>query len=253
VIRALRHLTAVMFAVGLVMAASPASAHRPYYTQIEKIRLPNGELGEVRLLNGDGIFFTDPVRPIIVDQHSRLVARGPKALSLAVSCDNDHRCVIVDLWKSRVLELDPASFRQGPLQPAVTRGPTDDWNLEDGDESWGFSTRDATSDEMWAANLVLAREQRGGLILVAFLAGLGALFLVPIRLDIVSKRRRFFTRAALLLVGSALFCFFTAASLWMATLGGLTFELWILSVATGACTVWMIAALVKTRSRLRAS
>jgi len=122
----------------IVMAASAASAHSPYYTQIAKIRFPDGQVGEVRLLHGDGIVYTDPVRPVIVDQQWRLVARGPKALSMIVSCNDEHRCLIVDLWQSRVLELDPASFRQGPVQPAVTGNSTDHWELESGDESWGF-------------------------------------------------------------------------------------------------------------------
>jgi hypothetical protein len=154
----------------------------------------------VRLLHGDGIVYTDPVRPVIVDQQWRLVARGPKALSMIVSCKDEHRCLIVDLWQSRVLELDPASFRQGPVQPAVTGNFTDHWELESGDESWGFSSRDATFAEMWTANWVMARERRNGLILSAVLAALGVLFIIPI-----SKRRRPVVRAVIALIGLPIF------------------------------------------------
>ena len=52
----------------------PAFAHRPYYTQVEKIRLPNGDIGEVRLLNGDEIMVADPVRAVIVDPQNKLGA-----------------------------------------------------------------------------------------------------------------------------------------------------------------------------------
>jgi hypothetical protein len=249
----MKYLLTIVVAAILATVASPALAHRPYYTQIEKIRLPNAELGEVRLLKGDGIFFTDPVRPIVIDEQGHLIARGPKALSMTVSCGEDHRCVIVNLWDAHTLELDSASFRQGAVQPTIQRGDrTDDWELEGGNESWGFSTREATSAEMWTANMVLAREALNGLILTAFLGALGAVFVVPVRLDISSKRRRFLTRAGLILIGSLILCFFVAVSLWMALLGGLTFELWIVSLATGACVTWMIAALVKTRSRRQA-
>ena len=47
-------------------------AHRPYFTQSAKIALPDGKIGEMRLLHGDGIFFTDPVRVIVIDASGRL-------------------------------------------------------------------------------------------------------------------------------------------------------------------------------------
>jgi hypothetical protein len=77
----MRHRLATILAAMIVMAASAASAHSPYYTQIAKIRFPDGQVGEVRLLHGDGIVYTDPVRPVIVDQQWRLVALGPIAFS----------------------------------------------------------------------------------------------------------------------------------------------------------------------------
>ena len=40
----------------LLFAADAALAHRPYTTQVRKVALPEGQLGEVRLLHGDGIF-----------------------------------------------------------------------------------------------------------------------------------------------------------------------------------------------------
>jgi hypothetical protein len=244
----MRHLLTTMLAAMIVMAASAASAHLPYYTQIEKIRFPDGQVGEVRLLHGDGIVYTDPVRPVIVDQQSRLVALGPIAFSMIVSCDKERRCLIVDLWRSRVLELDPASFRQGRVQPAVNRWPMDDLELEYRDENWGFSSRDATFVEMWTANWVMARERRNGLILSGVLTALGVLFIMPI-----SKRRRPVVRAVVALVGSLAFCCFTAVSFWMAVIGGLTFELWIVSVVTGACITWIVAALIKQRGRRQAT
>ena len=201
----------------------------------------------MRLLHGDGIVYTDPVRPVIVDQQWRLVARGPKALSMIVSCDKEHRCLIVDLWGAGVIELEPASFRQGRVQPAVNRWPMDDLELEYRDESWGFSSRHATFAELWTANWVMARERRNGLILSAVLAALGVLFIIPI-----SKRRRRVVRAVIALIGLPIFCCFTAVSYWMAVIGGLTFELWIISVVTGACMTWIVAALIKTLFRRQA-
>ena len=123
----------------------------------------------------------------------------------------------------------------------------DDLELEYRDESWGFSSRHATFAEMWTANWVMARERRNGLILSAVLAALGVLFIIPI-----SKRRRPVVRAVIALIGLPIFCCFTAVSYWMAVIGGLTFELWIISVVTGACMTWIVAALIKTLFRRQA-
>lgn len=93
----------------------------------------------------------------------------------------------------------------------------------------------------------MARERRNGLILSAVLAALGVLFIIPI-----SKRRRRVVRAVIALIGLPIFCCFTAVSYWMAVIGGLTFELWIISVVTGACMTWIVAALIKTLFRRQA-
>jgi hypothetical protein len=240
----------VFFAVaGFVIASVPALAHRPYYSQIERIRLSNEEIGEVRLLHGDGIFFTDPVRPIIVDAKGRLVARGSKARSIVISCSDEHACLIVDLWGGRVYDLEPASFRQGPVQPDVQDGDrTGDWDLEDGDESWGFTLRDAGALELLAANLMVARQSALGLAMIAALAAVGALALMPLRLNLQSRHLRFFIRTVLLLAGLMVFLFLLIVTLWFSMLSGLTLGMWLVPTVLGAGTVWLIAGIARRRA-----
>jgi hypothetical protein len=53
-------LLAVLAVLLLATAVvSPAIAERPYYAEVEKIRLPNGDIGEAGILNCNGIFGPD--------------------------------------------------------------------------------------------------------------------------------------------------------------------------------------------------
>lgn len=241
----------ILFLSLMITAAwnSPSLAHRPYYSQTERIRLANGEIGEVRLLHGDGIVFTDPVRPLIVSAEGQLVARGPKAHSIVISCTEDHRCLIVDLWKERVYDLEPDSFRQGPVQSAVKDGEvTNDWDLEEGDESWGFSMREANARELLMANLVLARQSIFGLAVIAALSSVGAFAILPFRLNHQSRITRFFARIILSLVGLMVFLFLVSLTFWFSMLNGLSFEIWLAPTLLGAGSVWVVAGILKWRS-----
>jgi len=239
--------------VGMFVASIPAFAHRPYYSTVAKIRLPDGGLGEVRLINGDGILFTDPVRPLIVNSSDQLLARGPKAHSIGISCTDDDHCLIVDLWNERVYDLEPSSFRQGPVQPAVRDdASTDNWDLEDGDESWGFTMREASARELLTANLALARQSVFGLATIAALAGLGAFALVPFRLDHRSRWARLLARAILSILGSMVFLFLLAVTFWSAMLAGLSFEIWLVPTLLGAGSVWLVFGISKWRAHRQA-
>jgi hypothetical protein len=232
----------------LTVASSPASAHRPYYTQVEKILLPNGQIGELRLLNGDGILGPDPVRAVIVSPQGRLLAISSKTHSMAISCDDDRHCLIVDLMSDRVFELDPRTFRDGAVQPAISPGDrTDDWDLEAETESWGFVTRPAGVAELSAANWALAHEIYGALIFSAILGALGGICLVPIRLSIRSRRLRLLAQAVTILGGLSVLLAFAAFSLAMVVMGGGSMKLSLSAFALGAGLAWVATTIVKRR------
>jgi hypothetical protein len=156
----------VIVLIWAVAATSPASAHRPYFTQVEKLLLPNGEIGEARLLNGDGIIGPDPVRVIILDAQDRLLARSHKSRSMALSCQADRQCLIFDYSAGKVLDLVPASFRQGAPVPGLSDEARNDlWELEGGSENWGFALRSATPREKLLGYVVLVSSR---LPLIAF-------------------------------------------------------------------------------------
>lgn len=78
-------LTAVLPGVG----TGSAFAHRPYFTKVARIVLPDGQPGEMRLLNGDGIFLVDPTRIVLLDQENRLLARSSESVDISLICDRD--------------------------------------------------------------------------------------------------------------------------------------------------------------------
>jgi hypothetical protein len=99
----------IAFVLG-ILAASPTWAHSPYFTDVERLRLPDGAMGEARLLNGDGIIGPDPVRVLILDAAGRLLARSRKSVLMGFSCRENGQCLIFDLHNGKVLDLEPSSF-----------------------------------------------------------------------------------------------------------------------------------------------
>jgi hypothetical protein len=139
---------ALLACVVASLLASPAAAHRPFFTQVGTIQLPNGERGEVRLLHGDGIFGPDPVRAIVIDERGRLRARSERSLFMGLSCPSEARCTIFDFARDQVLEVDLATLRVGSLVPGLSDRDRDDlWDIEDGNEAWGFVAREPNASE----------------------------------------------------------------------------------------------------------
>lgn len=132
-------------------AAGSASAHRPYFTKAQPILLPDGQRGEMRIVAGDGIFVADPVRIVILDAESRLIARSPQTQWLSLVCDAPLRCHGYDHLSGEVIEPDPTTFgRDGPLVPSFDE--RDDLrDVEAGEASWGVKVRPATWGEWLSA------------------------------------------------------------------------------------------------------
>lgn len=224
--------------VVMVVGSYPASAHRPYYTQVEKIRLPNGDIGEARLLNGDGIFGPDPVRVLILDTQGRLLARSPKSSSIRISCLEGGECVIFDLTHDKVLELEASSFRQGDRVPGVSTEERDGlWDLEDGGESWGFRIRSPLPSERPATLSAMLREHFP-MILINVLTGIvcGSLA-IGAWLIVRAQRRKRATRILMAMAGSTVVAvvglFAALASGFLSAISALPLTMWVLSLSAG--------------------
>lgn len=152
---------------GSAWAYPPASLKR-----VEPILLPGGQQGTMRILVGEG-FLSDPVRIVILDAQSRLIARGPQTNWLSLVCEAPLRCHGYDHGSGEVIAPDPATFgKDGP----VVR-PVDDWDdlaeLDDGNAIWGVTVRPSTWREWLFAEWVAFRAV--SLLQPAFYATLGTI------------------------------------------------------------------------------
>ncbi len=140
-----------MFFLGILAVASvgPSAAHTPYFTQSE--RIADTAYGEVtlRLLSGDGILFSDPMRAVIVGQEGRLLAASPMSASLRIVCQGaePHRqCLAYDELTHQLYQPSEQLWRDGGVievdgQPQLYP--------EDITSEFGFLGRQATLGEIF--------------------------------------------------------------------------------------------------------
>lgn len=249
-----RILVLISILVGAMMSACPALAHRPYFTEVEKIRLPNGEMGEARLLNGDGIFGPDPVRVIVLDAQGRLLARSQKSLSMAISCREEGHCLIFDLTNDKVLDLDISTFRRGDPVPGLADEQRNElWGLEDGEETWGFTPRDPYPGERLAGFKALFSQHLPILVFDGLIGALCSLFGIGLQIILKARRTRRLEALARMIAVLAI----AAAGLFLILLSGLVsfidgmpFMVWLSALALGPGMVIASYALMKqARSR----
>ncbi|WP_421722857.1 hypothetical protein [Bauldia sp.] len=97
----------------------------------------------LKLLYGDGIFFADPVQPVVIDDADKIVAAGPVGLLLYLDCHDGSAtptgCRLYDPFEGRVHTLDPDAFE---ILGELTEGRPA--NYPDRRLHTGFATRDAS-------------------------------------------------------------------------------------------------------------
>ena len=250
-----RLLLIVLVRGSVIVAADPAAAHRPYFTQAERIVLPNGDVGEVRLLHGDGILGSDPARALVLDAQGRLVARSPKSVSLVLSCGSNRQCLVIDLEHDKVFEPEQSSFRQGIRVPGLSDEERNElWDLEDGEESWGFTIRDTRGGERFAGNVAMAREVPLSLAILAVLGFVAAGAPLPFSSlpGGTSPAARAFLRGLGLASGFVVSFGTVALAVWFTVVGGLSPELGLISFGSGLLVPLLIARQIrKSRRRTR--
>jgi hypothetical protein len=222
----------------VVAGTSSARAHRPYFTQVEKIRLPTGELGEARLLNGDGILGPDPVRVIILDAQGRLLARSHRSLSMGLSCQEAGHCLIFDFTNDRILELDALAFRQGEQVPGLGDEHRNDlWDLESGKDAWGFTLRELAQSERPTSLWALLIQYLPVIIINGLIGAICALLGLKLFTNIKIRTATFLellAAAFTLVVLAPIGIFLVFVSGYFSFLAGLPMMVWLASMTTGA-------------------
>src|SRR5712671_4157182 len=125
-----------------VFASSAALAHRPYLSsERASLVLENGRPAELRLLYGDGIVMSDPVRPIVVGEQGEIYALCPHGEAVAFTCaEQDCRVFIVMAGASLpdVFILDRATFKSEPVYRFSIDDPDVSDRAQRAEETFGF-------------------------------------------------------------------------------------------------------------------
>lgn len=208
--------------VGLATETENSYAHRPYFTQSETIALPDGTLGEMRLLHGDGIFVADPVQAVIVDAEGRTVARTLESGAFIIVCPEHRRCHAVDLDARALFEPQPETFREGTH-----------WSeFHGGQEAWGFSRRPAMADEMAIASWQYVKRSPG----LWFVAGSAAVSAAAISGRLLPRggtRWRKLFQILVALVGGSIVIALMIQSLYSVVFGYHPVFLWLAANVVG--------------------
>lgn len=141
--------SALMFLFGVLAAVfcAPATAHSPYFSQSEAISAQQHQTVTLKLLNGDGIFFADPMRAVVVDQTGALLAASPSSAALRIYCEQGgvaRQCLVYDNLTRTVYQPVEDEWRNhGPIEKdgKPQRFP------EDMTSDFGFAGRAATLGE----------------------------------------------------------------------------------------------------------
>ncbi len=228
---------AILFALAMLVAAQPAHAHSPYFTKTEKIALPDGTTGEIRLLHGDGVMRSDPVRAVIVDAEGRSLARSPQSYAMAIRCSGTSRCTAYDLEHFTVSQPDPKSFRVG--EPVS--GVNERWALERGANPWGFVTRRMWIADMVVGHAVYLRHNLYAAAIPLLLTGVSAMFVFGVLRPAPS--RRLYDRIvwyAIIAAAFAIAGFLMLTNLLMLIVTGLPSQLWLLLSASAGAAVGLL-------------
>jgi hypothetical protein len=200
-------------------------------------------VGEARLLHVDGIFSADPIRVIIVDAAGRLLARSHRSRTMALSCSGDHHCRAFDVGDGKVLEIDPDTFRKGPVVP---RSGYELGTIEAGDETWGFRVRPASLLEYAEAELALAKRsflELLVLLVVGTFVGF-AFLMIRGRTNAEKSKGVFSYLFHMVKVISALLILLMAALVIMTAASGLSGPLILISIAAGLALRFAVPSFV---------
>lgn len=111
---------ALMFLSGVLVGivCEPAAAHSPYFSQSVPIAATDHEAVTLKLLKGDGLFFSDPARAVVVSRDGRLLAASPGSASLRIICDGTgppRNCVVYDELAHTIYQPSERDWRDGGL------------------------------------------------------------------------------------------------------------------------------------------
>lgn len=106
----------LLFVVLAGASCGPAVAGLPHFSQTEPIPAIQYEAVTLRLLQGDGLLFSDPLRAVVVSNDGRLLAASPISASLGIICEGAgplRRCFAYDELTRTVYQPVEGDWQDG--------------------------------------------------------------------------------------------------------------------------------------------
>ena len=240
----------LMIKIGVYFAVmnhgTSAVAHSPYYSRAEVISAPGYENALIKLLHGDGIFFADPMRAVVVDQGGTLLAVSPLSLTLRIVCkgiDTGRRCVAYDLLSRTIYEPRPERWWDAGVQEEEGRPLQYPEFME---SEFGFVERAANAAETASFEIKIAlRSWRSTLVAVGWWTLFWVLVMPVARVLLGGRRGLSLVSAVLRLGGATLMVLLTA---WFWLLGPYSVFYLTLVVIFGAMNGLLITRIRRTHT-----
>ena len=240
-------------ALFLTMAhVDPCRAREPVLATIVPIDLPDGQVGEMRLFHGDGVYVADPVRLIVLDAGGHLVGYSHESFPISIICSAERKCVGYDHANGAILEFVQVKKYVGPV---ITDGPSAGLWFGPRDVTANMRMRAPTWSEFAAANAQMAKASYTDIVFVV-VAGvfMGIMALTLKRFG--PHRLGLFIQVAIWIAVLGLEFALLVLSAWPANIGAISNFLWSTSLCFGAlCVVgaWLALRLFRHTHRQSAN
>jgi hypothetical protein len=245
-----------LFAIALLLTVAridPGLAREPTLATIVPIDLPDGQVGELRLFHGDGVYVADPVRLIVLDAAGHLVGYSHETFPISIICSAARKCVGYDHRNGVVLEFARTGNYLGPvisdgINAGLWFGPRNTFV--------NMHFRAPTTSEFAAANLQVVKDNYTDIALI-FISGIlmGALALALHRFGIRGGLG-IAVRIVISIVALGLEFVLLILSFWPVFLGGISVFLWLMSLVLGLlCVVgaWLTLRFTRRKHRQAAT
>lgn len=136
------------------IVCGPAAAQALHFLQSEPIPTESHGTVTLKLLQGDGAVFSDPLRAIVVSGDGRLLAASPVSYSLRIVCegvDRQRACLAYDELNRTVFQPVESDWHDGGL---IEQNGEPQSFPEDMTVDFGFALRSATLGEVIRFELV---------------------------------------------------------------------------------------------------
>ena len=240
-----------LFAIALLFTITyvgPGRARQPVLADSVPIDLPGGQVGQMRLFHGDGVYVADPVRLIVLDATGQLAGYSYESFPISVICLAERKCVGYDHREGVILEFDAITKFPGPV---ITDGLSAGLWFGPHNAFVNFRTRAPTLSEFASANMQMAKSNYTDIISVVIAGALMGILGLALKRFGIRSGMRFFVQFMIWIIVLGLEFAALVVSFWPAYLGAISNFLWLMSLCFGALCVVGVCLAFRNFRRMR--